>query len=439
MVVATCLFFIALIPIVSANIYCATPQGGIYNIGDSMIFSWGSDDKVPGVSQVAKITATLWCTADKVEGKIATAKIATIGLPKVGPFTWPVPFVGNATTAGGNQGPCRNNAFQVDYDGEWKGGVFGVSGGAFGPVTCAGVTIMPAPNISFPITTTFERSTSTTTTKTTSSTATPTVITPVGPVSGVSTSVVIIIVVVAIVILVLAGIAVAWYLRKKRIERMEAVIMPWKRQDQQEFDKVSSAHGSRANVSEAGVHSAAAGVAAAGFDRGTPQSSSPNGGRYDAFDRQAPSGTEGAYQRKQRTYEDLDDEDNYYNPYYAQSAATAAAEAALPRGRPSYYSGFSTSDSPFSDPYPHQRDTKVYFPPPPSSNLYPNSSTTSLPLSSAIGGPHASGVYASSALNIQPTPSNSSSSGRAPQTIPEKGEHDTLPMQDMYKAEARKP
>ncbi|KAF9157609.1 hypothetical protein DFQ26_008547 [Actinomortierella ambigua] len=425
MAVALCLFLIALSPIVSANINCASPQSLTYQMSDNMTFSWGDDGTIPSIVNLKNIGATLWCSAD-------SKKIADIVLPNIPPLVWPVPFIGNATTAGGNQGPCANNAFHVEYRGEfWD--IFLTHPSPFGPVRCAPITIMPAPNTSFPFTTSFERSSSTTTTKSSSSTPSPTVVTT--PIVGqaVSTTVIIIIAV-------------------KRMERMETIKMPLQRQREQEFDKASTTDVSRGNVSDAGVHGAAAGAAI--LARKAPQTISSNDeddddrgsgggdGRYKAYERQATNESEGVYRRQQRAYEDLDDEDNYYNPYYAQSAATAAVAAALPRGRPSYYSGFSTSDysvgSPFSDPYSHQQDSKTGYPPPPSSNIYARSSTTSLPVSSVIVGPHASVAYASSALNIVSTPSDNSSPRRAPQAMPEKGEKGSLPMQDRHKVEVRR-
>ncbi|KAG0231720.1 hypothetical protein BGW42_008672 [Actinomortierella wolfii] len=432
------LLFITLIPSVSASIFCSQPQANTYNIDQKMIFDWGDDGNIPTRKEIETITATLFCDSG--------SKITEFILKPQGPNEGVVPFVGNATTAGGTQGPCLNNAFHVEYMGTAKQTFLFDKLINFGPIRCGSITILPAANNSFPITTVITTSTTTTKSQTSSATTAPT--TPVSPsTGGVSTSVVIIIVVVAIVILVLAGIVVAWYLRKKRIERMEAVIMPWKKQDQQEFSKVSSTDESRGNVSDVGMHGANAGATAGAFARnkGQAQATDNGGVRFNAYDRQASSAPGGGYRQQQTGYDDYEEEDNYYNPYFAQSAATAAA-AALPRGNPSYYSGFSTSEysvhSPFSDPYPHQQDSKAYFPPPPSSNLYPNSSTTSLPISSAMVGPHASGAYASSALNILPTHSTNSSPRRAPQMLPEKGHresdpHESHQMQDIHKVEVK--
>ncbi|KAF9307379.1 hypothetical protein BGZ74_005819 [Mortierella antarctica] len=434
------LFALALTTIssVHANINCVLPQGGIYNAGDSMPLAWSDDGAKPKVTDTISMKSALYCNAGN---KIADIPIAQF----VGPSNVTVPFVGNATTAGGTQGPCAGNAFHVEYSGEYMGGFLDLVKTSWGPVRCATVTINPSPNNTLPVTTTNSATptSATTTTKKTattssSSTNTPSE-TPEKEDSNKGNTTIIIVGIVAGLVLILLFSAFMWHMRRQKIRRMESAIMPWSNQPNNNFSKMSSSmdDGPRSPGKLAAAGAGAVGAAAAAnysnkAQPDLPQQSHGAGGGYYDDDRygyqQGYNNTLGSNYHHQGGYDGYGD-DTYYNPHYAtqnnqgyghghgQGQGQGQVQGyEMNQFNGSYYSNSNASRTPYQDPYQAQQPVSStgYFPPPPPVNSGTSSPPPSVPLST----PGLTTVPISSSTTL----TASSSPKRGPQTIlPEMG------------------
>ncbi|KAF8938169.1 hypothetical protein BGZ58_001493 [Dissophora ornata] len=282
-----------------------------------------------------------------------------------------------------------------------------------------------APSTTAPTSTTTR---TTTTTTTTTSMASPTTTDSAGQ-NKPKTDVIVIVAIVAGLILFLVAFGTWLYLRKQKIRRMQDAIMPWSSQSNNQFAKVSSMdEGSRTtspNSRNARVATAAAGGAAGGAavyasNKAQPKVPQPTAAYYPdegyGYGQQGAGGGYGA--NHQQGY---NNEDEYYNPYYAQGGPSPAATNAT------YYSDNRTPYQTPRDPFQGQQQPGYFPPPPPVSTgaqgmpmMTSGSSMTSLP-----------NTNTSSTLT-------SSSARRGPQVIlPEmghRGDDDAtqdIPMKDM--------
>ncbi|KAG0025566.1 hypothetical protein BGZ81_007079 [Podila clonocystis] len=427
-------FALTTISSVHAGITCVQPQGGTYKAGDSMPLDWGDDGAKPKVTDIISMKSTLMCN----EGKL----IADIPITRfVGPSNVTVPFVGNATTAGGTVGPCGANAFHVEYSGEYMGGIFDLVKTSWGPVRCGTVTINPSPNNTLPVTTTTLATTTsaTTTTKkpasTSSSTNTPSETPDNKEDSNKGKTTITIVGIVAGLILILLFSGFMWHMRRQKIRRMESAIMPWSNKPSNNFSKMSSSmdDGPRSPGKLAAAGAGAVGAAAAPNYTNKAQPALPQpshgggGGGYYDDDRygyqQGYNNNPSTNYHHQGGYDGYED-DTYYNPHYATQNNQGYGHGQgqgqgqgyeMNQFNGSYYSNSNGSKTPYQDPYQAQQPVSSagYFPPPPPMTSGTSSPPPSVPLST----PGLTTVPISST-----TLSASSSPKRGPQTIlPEMG------------------
>ncbi|KAF9426802.1 hypothetical protein BGZ76_002591 [Entomortierella beljakovae] len=419
---------LALLSAASASITCALPAGTSYEAGDSIILDWGSDGTAPVVTDITSINGTLYCNGNN-------AKIADVSIPNVaGPYNWTVPSVGNATIAGGTVGTCPQNAFHMEYSGE-ANGFLGITKIPWGPARCGTITIRPAPN-----------GTVTTTTTTTTSTTTSATITPTSPANdsggGLSTTAIAIISAVAAIIVTLSVVAIVVCMRKQRRRRkMDEALMPWTSNNTNRFTKVSSMD------EDHGPGGAGATVAGSGSGVGAgrtsyemkPQPTLPQPSRGAFF----PEDGYGYHMQQQQLlqqqhdyrnqgYEDYNEGENYYNPYYASGVPSTSG---MDPHNPSFY-GMNNSSAPGSNIGPgfgqsseftQQQHGSGYFPPPPPQGPLNSSLASFGRAPTGNGDSLISSETVPSALTTLPINSSTSSSpNRAPQTI----------MQEMGRKEA---
>ncbi|KAG0088339.1 hypothetical protein BGZ93_008484 [Podila epicladia] len=421
---------------VHANINCALPQGGTYNAGDPMTLDWGDDGSKPKVTDIISMKSALYCNTGN---KIADIPIAQF----VGPSNVTVPFVGNATTAGGTQGACAGNAFHVEYSGEYMGGFLDLVKTSWGPVRCGTVTITPSPNNTLPVTTSTSATptSATTTTKKTStssssSTNRPSETPDQKEDSNKGNTTIIIVGIIAGLVLILLFSAFMWHMRRQKIRRMESAIMPWSNQPNN-FSKMSSSMDDGPNspgkLAAAGAGALGAAAAVSHPNKAQPALPQPSygaGGGYYDDDRygyqQGYNNTPGSNYHHQGGYEGYED-DTYYNPHYAtQNNKGYGHDQGQGQGQGqgyemnqyngSYHSSINASRTPYQDPYQTQQPVSStgYFPPPPPMNSGTSSPPPSVPLST----PGLTTVPISSSTTL----SASSSPKRGPQTIlPEMG------------------
>ncbi|KAF9361430.1 hypothetical protein BGX34_007140 [Mortierella sp. NVP85] len=425
---------------VSASITCALPAGGTYKAGDSIILDWGSDGTQPVVSEITSINGTLYCNANNL-------KIADVSIPNLtGPFNWTVPDVGNATTIGGTVGTCAQNAFHIEYSGE-ASGFLGITKIPWGPVRCGTITISPAPNGTLTTTTTAMSSTSRTSA---APTATETSADSEG--GGLSTTVVAIVAVVATLVVTLSAVALVVCLRKRRRQRkLDKVLMPWNAGSVNRFSKVSTTEdGStspRPSGVDEGVGMSSVTGAGAGVGAGITQAYEvkpqpavpqpnpyyPDDGDYNSYayhhqQQQQLLGQQQGY--NQQGYENYNEEDAYYNPYYASGAGLDGG--IMNRSNPSFYSTnhpdvsgsnqvrSSYTQNPYQGGDLSQHHISGYFPPPPpNSSSHPSLvSYTRAPAFSRTELANSGAEPSAPALTSLPTNSSvTSSPKRAPQTV----------------------
>ncbi|KAG0007282.1 hypothetical protein BGZ80_004862 [Entomortierella chlamydospora] len=388
------IFFTGLLSAVQATLQCAQPNNGTYSAGDSLVLNWSSDGSSPTVQDIKSMSATLNCNNGI---SIANVTITTWNAP----YTWTVPSVGNATTAGGTTGTCPSNSFHVEYTGVATVTVLGfiTQEKAF-TISCDTITILPAANNSITTTTATTTTTvATTKSKTTSSTSTSSSSASPTPSNVTSdddskpkTFIIVIVAIVAGLILFLVAFASWWYLRNQRIKRMEDAVMPWSNQPGSQFSKVSSMdEGHRAPGSING--------AAAVSNKPQPMTPQPQKSYYSGDEYGSQYGLGGGYDN----YNNGNNQDEYYDPYYAASRAGYGASPL--NSNTTYYN----NSTPYLDPRdPYQQPAPTgYFPPPPPVVPSPMPSTVSQ-------------------LNTVSEIAPSSGSLRGPQVIlPEKGSPST--------------
>ncbi|KAG0307630.1 hypothetical protein BGZ98_010227 [Dissophora globulifera] len=402
------LLFVALLASVHATITCLTPVSGTFKAGDALPLSWGSDE------DIVSMTATLFCDSGLSVSSIPITNFTA-------PYTWTVPSVGNATTGGGTTGTCPANSFHVEYSGVTVKAL--IIRTNF-DVRCASLTILPAPNNTV-TTTTMTTIASTTTatkpTKTKSGGATPTNAEDTTG-SKPKTFIIVIVAIVAGLVVIMLAFGTWWYLRRQRIQRMQEAIMPWSSPPNNQFAKISSMdEGHRAasvnnHGGQAGGAAAASAAAAGGYSSSGPKSNIPQPAGYYPGDGYGygQQGAEGGYggNSRQPGYDGYgQNEDEYYNPYYAQARQGGPSPSLTST---SYYSG--SSRTPFQDPRdPFQQPG--YFPPPPPVSVPSSSGAQGMMLMSPT-----LGVAGSSSATSVPNTSTTTltsipSLRRAPQAI----------------------
>ncbi|KAF9922258.1 hypothetical protein FBU30_007666 [Linnemannia zychae] len=373
---------LALLTTATASITCALPAGGTYKAGDSVILDWGSDGNSPVVSDIVSVNGSLYCNSGVM--------ITEFPIPVLtGSYNWTLPSVGNATTVGGTVGTCPGNAFHMQYSG-MANGFLNIMKIPWGPVQCGTITILPAPN-----------GTVTTTTMTPTATATP--INESGG-GGLSTIVIVVIAVIIAVVVTLSFVALAVCLRRRRRQRkLDNVLMPWNTginsnnastTNHNRFSKVPSLEddpGSpdipRSRPISGGIGTSSA--AAVGAETGAQVSFAL---KSQANRNKQYYGDEYGYQQEQllqqqqqgypSEYDGYNEEDVYYNPYYASGGIPAVVSQSDPS---SFYSQTSAPYQSATDLYQQlqqqQQQQPGYFPPPPQGHL----STISLPTSTNLG------------------------------------------------------
>ncbi|KAG0209038.1 hypothetical protein BGX33_005862 [Mortierella sp. NVP41] len=364
---------LALLSTASAAITCALPAGGTYKAGDGVVLDWGSDGTSPVVSDIVSVNGSLFCNTG--------TKIAEFAIPNLtGSYNWTLPSVGNATTVGGTIGTCAQNAFHMEYSG-MANGFLGIVKIPWGPVQCGTISILPAPNGTLTTTTTTTSPTSTSTTATSSPTASNIADSSNG---GLSTVVIVVIAVVAAVIVTLSFVALVVCLRRRRRQRkLDSVLMPWN-PNANNINRIS--HASTANINgftkissmddgpgsglpeDSGSGSGGGGAGgmssvAGGGGRGVglvgavfalkSQQDRPLSSRNQYYPDEADYGNYGYQQQEllqsqqqqqqqqgyQQGYDGYNEDDAYYNPYYASGGLEgAAAAAAMNHSTTSFYS-----------------------------------------------------------------------------------------------------
>ncbi|KAI1319169.1 hypothetical protein EDD11_004812 [Mortierella claussenii] len=425
--------FVAWLPMVYATIQCASPNNGTYKAGDTIILDWTSDGSYPKVVDIDSLKATLVCDS----GVTITNTVITSW---ANAYTWSVPNVGNAITPGGTVGTCPANSFHIIYEGEVKYIPF--INKAF-KAECKSFIILPGANnpittvttTTQALTTPASTASSTKASKTTTSTDTlspslspsPTDLSGTENDSKPKTFIIVIVAIVAGVILFLVAFGTWWYLRKQRIKRMENAIMPWSKQSENPFSKVSSmdeghrspgnfigrSPGVAAATAGAGAADAAAVAAKYGSNKPQPQVPQSSHGYYQNNSGYGQQGVGGGYGTSHDGYSN-NNEDEYYNPYYAQGGKQSYTQS--PAGtNASYYSGNQTPYQGPHDLYQQQQHQAggTYFPPPP-----PVTSDNRMMLVPSSG-PGPSNLTATTLVS---STNAAASPGRAPQVIlPENG------------------
>ncbi|KAF8940210.1 hypothetical protein BGZ58_007336 [Dissophora ornata] len=463
--IAIILATLSVLSTVSASITCALPAGGSYKAGDSIILDWGSDGTSPVVSDITSINGTLYCNGNSV-------KISDVSIPNLsGPYNWTVPGVGNATTVGGTVGTCPQNAFHIEYSGQ-AAGFLSIVMIPWGPVRCGTVTILPASNGTLTTTTTTMSSTTMSSTST-SATSTPTDSSNNSDGGGISTTIIVVIAAVAAVLATLSVVAIVAFVRRHRRQRkLDNAFMPWNSNSANQFSKVSSMDdglGSPRPSGSGGMGMTSIAAAGAGAGVGSsyemkpqPTAPQPTGSYYPddgdygnyAYHQQQQQLLQQQQQHQgysQQGYDGYNDEDSYYNPYYAGGAGLGlgAGASVTNQSNPPFYSmnqsgaPGSRTRAPFAQDHyqgtdlsqqPQQQHMSGYFPPPPPpqvpSNSSPASSQQSYSRTAAVTGAGLTSIentLSASALTSMPTDSSASSSPkRAPQTV----------MQEMGRREA---
>ncbi|KAG0325675.1 cell separation during budding [Dissophora globulifera] len=454
----------SLLSTVSASITCALPAGGTYKAGDSIILDWGSDGTAPVVTDIRAINGTLYCNGNN-------AQIASVTIPNfTGPYNWTVPGVGNATSIGGSIGSCPLNAFHIEYMGS-AAGFLGISLIPWGPIRCGTITILPAPNGT--LTTTTTAMPSTTMSATSSETATPTNSSNDTSNSGLSTTVIAVIAAVLAIIVTLSIVAVVVCVRRRRRRRnLNNALKPWSSSNPTRFTEVSSMDdtsyrhsGSNAMTSIAATGAGVIAAAGAGVDVESsyelkPQPTLPQTDELSYYPDDGDYGASGFQQQQQQLlqhnhhgynqqgYGGYNDNDSYYNPYYASGAglglgATAVATVEggiMNQSNPSFYNvgQTTTPGGQIQSTYAHdrfqgndlsQQPLYGYLPPPPQLNPSPSSSTQSYARAGLTNVESSQPSGTGSTLTSLPlVDSASSSPKRAPQT--------TSVMQEMGRREA---
>lgn len=139
-------FFITILisPKTHAQVACILPtDGGTYIAGDPITLNWELlAMPVASPTQQISVNAVLVCNADL--SVFGNSSMPTL----TGPYSWTIPDVGVATTYGGREGRCLQNAFHVEYIAEiLRDGIPEVS---WEPGLCGTITISPAPNNTLP-------------------------------------------------------------------------------------------------------------------------------------------------------------------------------------------------------------------------------------------------------------------------------------------------
>ncbi|KAG0270907.1 hypothetical protein BGZ95_001374 [Linnemannia exigua] len=211
-----------MVSIAQATIICKSPSvaGQVFNDGDTIPLAIGSDNISPTVNDVADLTATFYCNTGEV---VVPIKIN----PPNAPNMYKIALNPNATKPGGTKGLCLGNRYYISFSGLFPS----VTGsGAFGPVTCPDIFIMPAPTPNLTTTTSTMSKPSSVTTTTASSTATTSSTTPLpsetppkneGGSEKISTVMIAVIVLATVLILVLVIVAIFFRRRHGRKKRME--------------------------------------------------------------------------------------------------------------------------------------------------------------------------------------------------------------------------